>query len=441
MNQPPTTSQTSTSPTRRGGVFWGWWIVIGAVVGQFVAMGTGTTIAGVFLRPMTEELNWTSAEYTLGASAALVVGGFVSFAVGPLTDRFGARPLMLAGACVYAGAFLAMSQVDALWQFILLSMLAGGIGFSLVGGLVVNITLSKWFVVRRGWAVALGSSGISLAGLIMPVAMTEVVDSMGWRDAFAVLAVFAFAIIVPIALLMRRQPEDYGLLPDGTRPGAGQHAAKSRSAIEQQRRDAANSYRRGEAIRTPAMWLLIMGYGLHTWAVLAVLVHAIPFMTDSGFTRTEAALAIALNGGANLISKFVWGYFLQRVHVRYLSATSLTACALGVALMLFTAHTGLWGLMFFAFFLWGFGFGGTVPLSEFIWAKYFGRVHIGAVRGTSLPFIVVLQALGPILAGLYFDIFSSYVGVFAVFAAAHLIGAVAILVSREPPPKQIATPT
>ena len=181
---------------------------------------------------MTEELNWTSAEYTLGASAALVVGGFVSFAVGPLTDRFGARPLMLAGACVYAGAFLAMSQVDALWQFILLSMLAGGIGFSLVGGLVVNITLSKWFVVRRGWAVALGSSGISLAGLIMPVAMTEVVDSMGWRDAFAVLAVFAFAIIVPIALLMRRRPEDYGLLPDGTRPGAGQHGAKSRSAID-----------------------------------------------------------------------------------------------------------------------------------------------------------------------------------------------------------------
>ena len=141
-------------------------------------MGVGNSIAGVFLRPMTEDLDWTAAEYTLGASGALVVGGLASFVVGPLVDRCGARPLMLIGAVVYAGCFLALSRVDALWQFVLLTMLAGGIGFALVGGLVVNTTLSKWFVARRGWAIALGSSGISLAGLIMPIAMTQVVDSI-----------------------------------------------------------------------------------------------------------------------------------------------------------------------------------------------------------------------------------------------------------------------
>ena len=123
-----------------------------------------------------------SAEYTLGASAALVVVGLVSFVIGPLADRYGACPLMLIGACIYASSFLALSRVDALWQFILLWMLAGGVGFSLVGGLVVNITLSKWFVVRRGRTVALGSSGIPLAGLIMLVAMIRVVDSIRWRD-------------------------------------------------------------------------------------------------------------------------------------------------------------------------------------------------------------------------------------------------------------------
>ena len=216
MNRGP----TAPSVRKRPAIFWGWWIVIGAVAGQFISMGVGNSIVGVFLRPMTEDLDWTSTEYTFGASGALVVGGLASFIVGPLVDRYGARPLMLLAAIVYATCFLVLSRVDALWQFVMLTTIAGGVGFALVGGLVVNTTLSKWFVARRGWAIALGSSGISLAGLIMPVAMTQVVDSIGWRDAYVFLAVLVLAIVVPVAMVMRRRPEDYGQLPDGTERGA-----------------------------------------------------------------------------------------------------------------------------------------------------------------------------------------------------------------------------
>ena len=415
-------------------MFWGWWIVGGAVVAQFAAMGSAGAIAGVFLRPMTDELGWTAAEFTLGGSGAVLFGGVAGFVVGPLVDRHGARPLMLVGACIYAGAFLGMSRVEALWQFVVLSMLAGGAGFSMVGPLVSNVTLAKWFVVRRGWAIALGSSGVSLAGLVMPVTMTRVVDAIGWRDAYAALAVAMFAIIVPVALIMRRRPEDHGMLPDGLDPEAA--AGVGALAAEAQARDAANSYTRGEAVRTRAIWLLILGYGLNMMALSAVLVHAIPFMTDHGFTRGEAALAVAVNGGANLASKFAWGFLLQRVHVRWLGASALATSAAGVALMLALAPLGALPPMFAAFFCWGFGFGGTVPLSEFIFAKYFGRVHIGAVRGVGLPFTIVLGAAGPIVAGLWFDAAGSYEGAFAAFAGVYLAGALAILVSREPAPKQ-----
>ena len=91
-----------------------------------------------------------------------------------------------------------------------------------------------------------------------------------------------FLIVVPVALVMRRRPEDCGLLPDGIDAGAGTTIAAR--AAEAQERDAANSYTRGEALRTPAIWLLIVGYGLNIMALSAVLVHAIPFMTDVGFT-------------------------------------------------------------------------------------------------------------------------------------------------------------
>ena len=121
----------------------------------------------------------------------------------------------------------------------------------------------------------------------MLVTMTRVVDAIGWRDAYVVLAVFMFAIIVPVALVMRRS-EDYGLLPDGATPGAD--GGRSSEAARVQARDAANSYTRGEALRTPAIWLLVVGFGFNMMALSAVLVHAIPFMTDNGFTRTEVAL-------------------------------------------------------------------------------------------------------------------------------------------------------
>ena len=134
-----------------------------------------------------------------------------------------------------------------------------------------------------------------------------------------------FLIVVPVALVMRRRPEDHGLLPDGLDPDA--EAGVDAEEVEAQERDAANSYTRGEALRTPAIWLLIVGYGLNIMALSAVLVHAIPFLTDHGFTRTEAALAIAVNGGANLSSKFVRGYFLQRAHVRNLSAGAFSISA------------------------------------------------------------------------------------------------------------------
>ena len=428
-------SPAPEAPARqRGGVFWGWWIVAGAVVAQFAAMGAGGGIAGVFLRPMTEDLGWSAAAYTLGGSGALLVGGAAGFVVGPFVDRWGARPLMLSGACVYALAFLAMARVTELWQFVALQMIAGGAGFSLIGPLVVNATLSKWFVVRRGWAIALGSMGISFAGLIMPLTMTRAVDAMGWRDAYVFLALLMFALVAPVALVMRRRPEDHGLLPDGVDPLAARAGGAGEAAAAAQARDAARSRTRREAIRTAALWLLILGYGLNALALTAVLVHAIPFLTDHGFTRTEAALAIAVNGGANLASKFAWGYLLQRVHVRRLSAAAFSISAIGVAIMLASAPGGALAPMFAGFFCWGFGFGGTVPLSEFIWAGYFGRVHIGAVRGVGVPFTIVFGASGPILAGLWYDAAGSYEGAFAAFAAAYLAGGLAILASREPPP-------
>ena len=424
------------APTPRAPRFYyGWWIVFGAMAAQFAAVGGSLQVAGVFLRPVTSELGWSSGEYALAGSLAFGVGGLLGFVIGPLVDRVGARPLMLVGGVTYATALILASRVNAPWQFIGCQMAAGGFGQALSGPLVVNITLSKWFVIRRGWAIAMGSIGISLAGLIAPIGMTQVVDHFGWRDGYVVLGIVVGVVLLPVALLMRRTPEDYGLLPDGRSRNEPPSAANT-AVLAELDRDYQNSYTRSEAIRTPGVWLITVGMGFFGAAMTAVLVHGIPFMTDAGLTRTQASVGIAVAGLANLLSKFVWGASLRRFETRILFAAAFVACGLGTLLMIAgNALDGSIPVMYAGFFTWGFGFGGGIPLSEYIWARYYGRRYIGAVRSVGIPVGLVFGSSGSVAVAWYFDATGSYTGAFFALLGCYAAGAVAILMSRQPPPK------
>jgi len=427
----------SASPGGRpgSGLYYGWWIVLGAMLAQFAAVGGGLQVAGVFLRPVTEELDWSAGQFALAGSLAFGLGGIMGFFIGPLVDRYGARPLMLVGAVVYSSALLLVSRVNAPWQFILFQTLAGGLGQALSGPLVVNITLSQWFVLRRGWAIAMGSIGISMAGLIAPIGMTQVVDHLGWRDGYVVLGIVVGVVLLPVALIMRRQPEDYGLLPDGRLSDAPPSAANT-AALAELERDFLNSYTRAEAIRTPGVWLITVGMGFFGAAMTAVLTHGIPFMTDAGLTRTEASVGVAVAGLANLLSKFAWGWSLRRFETRVLFAGAFGACGLGTLIMLIASRLDAPLVpMYAGFFAWGFGFGGGIPLSEYIWARYYGRRYIGAVRSVGVPIGIVFGSSGALAVAWYFDTYGTYTGAFIGLLGCYLAGALAILMSRQPPPK------
>ena len=327
---------------------------------------------------------------------------------------------MLPPLCLWS-----LGRQSHLWLFWSLHLCAGFIGWTLFGPLVVNTTISKWFVRRRGWALAIGSSGISFGGLIAPFAMTLVVDSLGWRNGYFVQALFVLAVVAPIALVMRRTPEDVGLRPDGDpAPGDISHVP---SHAEEPR-----SYTSRQALRTPGFWLLLLGYSMNQAALASVLAHAVPFATDASFTRRMAALALAVNGLGNLLSKAVWGFCLQRYRPRALAVSAFSLGGTGVGLMLLSAATAEPAFLFAGFFLYGFGFGGTIPISESLWVTYFGRAHIGAVRGVAQPVTVIGPTVAPVLVGVAYDLQGSYqlgfLGIIGVYSLACLL----VAVSRPP---------
>jgi sugar phosphate permease len=409
-------------------IFYGWYIVAAALVAQFVAVGTQMFAIGVFLTPMTEELGWTRGDFSGVQTVSTFVGGGIGFVIGGVIDRRGPRLLMLTGAIVAGGMLLATAQVESLWQFYIIRGVGQSLSMALVGNIVVNVTIARWFVARRGLAVAIASAGISLGGVVMAPLTSFWVIEFGWRSAWVMLGVLVWALLIPAAMVMRRAPEDYGLKPDNMDDATAAQVAAGggRSAAQEEQ------WTREEARRTRAMWLITFAYGASTIGLVALLLHGIPLLMDSGFSLGRAALLFSAFAWAALLAKAIWGGLMDRYHARYLSAIGFLVAAAGTIGLMGAVHTGSTTLVLLALVIYGIAVGGTAPLQETVWADYFGRLHLGSIRALAMPLTILFSAGGPLLAGGLYDRTGSYDISFVVFAGFSLLAFVLIMAARPP---------
>lgn len=408
-------------------IYYGYWLIAAAFVAQFVAMGMQNYIIGPFMIPMTEELGWTRAEFTIPRTLGQVVMAVTGFVIGARVDRYGARIFMLIGTGVLATALFLLSLTTTLWQWILLNGLVLTAGSALIGNLVVNVTLAKWFVDFRGRAVAWAAMGVSFAGVLLTPLATFIIDAEGWREAWRYLSLATVLLIVPVALLMRRAPEDYGWLPDGRSEQDIQNGLGDRALA-----DFNNSMTRAEAIRTVSFYLLVIAFGMFVITIQVMLLQTVPFMTDAGYDRSTAAIMITVASVPALLSKPVWGWLIDGLEPRPLAAASaaLTGCSL-VVIVLSSQAESLYGI-YAGYALMGFGWGGMIPLQEVIWARFFGRRYLGAVRSAALPLSLLFTAGAPIATSYYFDVIGNYNGAILAVGASNILSAVLILLIPNP---------
>jgi MFS family permease len=236
-----------------------------------------------------------------------------------------------------------------------------------------------------------------------------------------------FLLGIPAALMMRRQPEDMGLHPDGKSDediASGGGAA----AIA----DFTNSFTRPEALRTRVLYLLVAAFGLSSLGMMTMIVLTIPYLTDSGFSRGVAALMVSVLAIPAAISKPVWGFMGDRWSERLSTSLSFAMNAGGLVLIISAALAHTTAVLAVGYFIVGWGIGGQIPLQETIWASYFGRRYIGAVRSAAMPFTMLISASGPLLVASYYDRVGSYSGAMYAVAGAWATAAVIILFARRP---------
>ncbi len=408
-------------------VFYGYWLIGAAFVAQFIAVGMQNYVIGAFMLPMCEDLGWTRAEFTLPRTLGQFVLAVAGFLIGARVDLHGARPFMFGGAFVLAASLFLLSDVQTLAGWIVLNGLMLSVGAAMIGNLVVNVTLAKWFVELRGRAIAWSAMGVSMAGVVLTPATAWMIGHWGWRTSWELLALATLVFVLPVAAVMRRAPEDHGLHPDGrtneqVANGLGANAAA----------DFSSSVTRAAALRTPTFYLLVLAFGLFTINIGVMLLQTIPYLIDAGFEATTAAFMITVASIPALVSKPIWGHFIDRAEPRPLAAGGAVLTGLSVLVIVVSVGAGNLAGVYVGYFLLGCGWGGMIPLSEVIWARFFGRRYLGAVRSAALPFSLIFAAGAPLAVSYYHDVVGDYVGALLTIAVANLISAVLIL--RIPKP-------
>ena len=414
---------------RRGirGAYYGYWLVGAAFIAQFISVGAQNYVIGAFLNPMTEELDWTRTEFTLGRTIGQFVMALTGLFIGGFVDRNGGKWLMRVGIVILTTSMMLLGSITELWQWLLLNGLILTTGAAMIGNLVVNVTISKWFVERRGRMIGFSSMGVSFAGIVITPFSAYLVDAFGWRDAWRILAVCAAAIIIPLSFAMRRAPEDHGLHPDGKTSRQIAQGQGRAAAV-----DFASSLTRKEAIRTPAFYIVSIAFGLGVISIGAMLIHTIPFMEDAGYSKNMAAAMITVTSVPALLLKPVWGYFIDKADVQKISLIGFLVNAIALVTIVVSVRADILPLVVVGFLLLGCGWSGFIPLQEVVWATFFGRRYLGSVRSAGLPVALGISATAPLLIAVYFDHIGDYNGAFLGIAVLSLLGGALLTLARPP---------
>lgn len=429
MDSYPSTRTSRTKPK----IFYGWYIVgVGFLAQVNCAFHMSSTLS-VFLKPLTEDLAVSRGLFSLLRSGEILIAGALAPLAGPWVDRYGGRWLMTAGALSAGLGFILLSPVGAFWQFLLVRWTCVAIGGVFMCQMVVSVTISRWFLRKRGRAIALASLGQGLAKVLIPIVTATLFVWVGWRATWAIFGLLTLILVViPAALFMRRSPEEMGLKPDGIdEPMESSAELAPKRDAGALRRAAADEalWSRAEIVRTQTFWLICFMYGMANVGIAGLNLHVFAYVTDRGFTAMAAATTLTLIAATQLGSTLIWGLISERVEIRHSSMVMFLVQALGLALVITTGHLFA---IYSGFFLYGIGLGGTFVLQELVWATYFGRLSLGTVRGLGILVTYAFGAAGAPFFGFVHDLTGSYQSSFIAFVVALLLSALLSVAVRAP---------
>ena len=413
-------------PKLRLPFFYGWLIVLGGAVGGSFMLGSAQFATSTFLVPMQEELGWSQTLIYGAFSVRILVGGLLGAFLGPLIDhRWAPRVIMPIGAVLMGVSFLVVKWAESPLAYYLGYGVVGAIGLSITSVTMWEALSVKWFVRKRIKAIMWVAAGAASGPLVFPMTLTLLINAVGWRDAWFWFGIGTIAVLLPLALLVRTSPEDMGLLPDGdteTSLRADAAAGRARPADE-------FSFTRKEAMRNRSFWLMTAAMTVPVIGLTGYQSHWIPYFREIGFSAQMAAAAVMGYGFFNVTGRFVWTWVASRFPIQRVMVVQAFIAASGVVLMLSIQNNYM---LFFWSVFQGLNLASYFALQAIISANYFGRDHIGSIRGVMFPFANGMRAAAPLFLGATHDWMGSYRVPFSIIIVAWISTGLMMAALKKP---------
>lgn len=366
---------------------------------------------------------WSSSAFGAAVSIQRGESGLVSPFVGVMLNRYGPKRVMLFGTAVTGAGFIMMSEMNSLWQFYL-SVLLLALGMSFGTFIVFVATVGNWFVRLRARALSTLMTFSALGAFALPL-LVWAINVWGWRPVLFGIGVGFWILGAPIALLMRRRPEDYGMVPDGAGYDDDDLSGNERasSARRNMPRDISMTVR--EVLRLRVFWQLALATSLGQLVSSTNLYH-LSALEEYGIGLWLAAFAAAAVAIGDILGRAGIGVIGDRFDKKILLTISFGIQTMGVGAlaMINTDFMGIsWGVIPLPVFVVGFGlgFGASIPLRLAILADYFGRGSYASVVGIASSVSAIFGTAGPLFVGFMHDTTDSYRSAYAIMAIMLLI--------------------
>lgn len=408
-------------------MFYGWYIV-GASSGIGLAnAATAISILTIFIGPMGDELGWTRTEIAGAASLGAILGAVLSPVIGWLFDRYSPRLVLVCGGLLIVLALMYLSVVQTLLGFYIAMTVAriSGQGLVKVG---VATSVAKWFLRFRGRAMGIVYFA-EAAGFIILAPLTQVVMQVGdWRMTWLALGCVMFVIgVLPVALVMRRQPADMGLALDGVNPG--QRLVTTGHAPSYKPNDDEANWSTAQMVRTSAFWLLLASLFAISVAISGIALHFVPHLTQQGLSSQSAVAAISIMFTAGAVSALAMGIAGERISLKLALVVAYLAVALSQVILIYTNSVS--DAYLFAV-IHGISTATVNLMSLLLWPHFYGTKSIGFIYGINRAAQVSGYAIGPLIGGLIYDATGSYRNALVCFAALAVFSALVFLFARRP---------
>ena len=382
---------------------YGWVIVAAGALITCLAMGAMFALP-VYLQPIADETGWTRAGISGAMTVGFVVMGVAGFLWGTLTDRIGARPVVLIAALMLGlGLFIASRATDLLVFQFAYGGLVGASGGAFFAPLIA--TTLGWFDKNRSLAVSLVSLGGGVAPMTITPLATVLIATYGWRSAMMMTAITATALIIPAAFLIRRAPT---ALVEAPSPASDVAPAEPRPTNI------------AALFRKPQFFILAGVFFLCCASHSGPIFHTVSYAMLCGASALAAASIYSVEGVAGLFGRLIFGVLADRIGVKRVIVAGLALQAVGIYGYIYVSQlphfymlAGVLGLVY----------GGVMPLYSVLARDYFGPNVMGTVLGGITMTSSIGMAFGPLGGGWIFDTFGDYHWLYVASAAIGLAGA------------------